>query len=240
LLSLNYTTPSVNLIPGDKVEFRLSQEYLTTSDFTASFLEGPSISYLTSQPAAVGTGGYPFTIITGSGTPIFSISDITDETSAITLNSEVSSFLNYQQVPYFLSGSTIISSSLYSRYGDVNYPFNPQLGDAIVMSDISGITQELTVVTASLQGGRLSIIVTPQVLDNWMNNSNLVYTFLLLRKYQDEQNILLTFNKAPGATSYGFLIPDTISSKVTQNINTLQAAVQSQLLNGQSPLPGGI
>jgi hypothetical protein len=108
------------------------------------------------------------------------------------------------------------------------------------MSDISGITQELTVVTASLQGGRLSIIVTPQVLDNWMNNSNLVYTFLLLRKYQDEQNILLTFNKAPGATSYGFLIPDTISSKVTQNINTLQAAVQSQLLNGQSPLPGGI
>jgi uncharacterized membrane protein YdfJ with MMPL/SSD domain len=108
------------------------------------------------------------------------------------------------------------------------------------MSDSSGITQELTVVTASLQSGRLNIEVTPQVLDNWMSNPNLVYKFLLLRKYQDEQNILLTFNKAPGATSYGFLIPDTISSKVTQNINTLQAAVQSQLLNGQSPLPGGI
>jgi len=239
-LSLNYTTPVVNLAPGDKVEFRLTQAYLTTGNFTASIVQGASNTYLVTQPAAVGTGGYPFTIITGSGTPIYSISDVTDTTSIISLNSQVSSFLQYQFVPYFISGAYIISSSLYDNYGDVNYPFNPQFGDAIVMSDFSGITQELQVVSASLQSGRLNIVVTPQVLDNWLLNSNLVYKFLLLKRYNDEQNAILTFNKAPGATSYGFLVPDTISNQVIENINSLQAAVQSQILNSQSPTPEGI
>lgn len=240
LLSLSYTTPVVNLAPGDKVEFRLTQAYLTTGNFTASIVDGASNTYLVTTPAAVGTGGYPFTIITGSGTPIYSISDVTETTSIISLNSQVSSFLQYQFVPYFISGSTIVSSSLYDSYGDVNYPFNPQFGDAIVMSDFSGITQELQVVSASLQSGRLNITVTPQVLDNWMLNSNLVYKFLLLKRYSDEQNAILTFNKPPGATSYGFLIPDTISNQVIENINSLQAAVQSQILNTQSPNPEGI
>lgn len=237
---LNYTTPPVNLIAGDTVEFQFTQNFVTTASFTASFTAGISNSYLVTQPAAVGAGGYPFTIITGSNRPIFTIGDITDATSVITMNSEVSSFVNYQFVPYFISGSTVISSSLYDSYGDANYPFDPQFGDAIVMSDFSGITQELQVVSASIQSGRLNIIVTPQVLDNWMTNPSLIYKFLLLRKYEDEQNVILTFNKNPGATSYGFLIPDTISPEVVENINTLQAAVQSQLLNGQSPLPQGL
>ena len=57
--------------------------------------------------------------------------------------------------------------------------------------------------------------------------------FLLLKKYNDEQNVILTFNKPPGITSYGFLIPDNITPEVTNNINTLQAAVQAQILTTQ-------
>jgi hypothetical protein len=44
----------------------------------------------------------------------------------------------------------------------------------------------------------------------------------------------MTFNKNPGQTSYGFLIPNTVSPEITNNINTLQAAVQSQLLSNQA------
>ena len=56
----------------------------------------------------------------------------------------------------------------------------------------------------------------------------------MLKRYNDEQNVILTFNKNPGPTSYGFGIPNTINPIVTANINTLQAAVQSQLLSNQS------
>jgi hypothetical protein len=62
----------------------------------------------------------------------------------------------------------------------------------------------------------------------------LVQNFLLLRRYNDEQNIILTFNKPNGPTSYGFLVPNNITPEVTKNINTLQAAVQSQLLSTQA------
>lgn len=239
LLTINYTTPAASFVPGDKVEFRFVQNYLTTENITASFVSGPANSYLTTQPISVGQGGYPYATVSSSGF-IDSIVDITPTTSTLFFNNEVSSFYQYQFVPYFISGNIIYSSSLYDNYGDVNYPFEPQFGDKIVMSDLSGIIQELDVVTASFAGNSLGITVTPQVLDNWLLDPKEIYKFLLLKRYDDEQNIILTFNKNPGATSYGFLIPEDISPVVVENINTLQAAVQSQILNTQSPNPEGI
>ena len=44
----------------------------------------------------------------------------------------------------------------------------------------------------------------------------------------------MRFNKPPGATSYGFILPNTISPQVVNNINTLQANVQAQLLSTQA------
>jgi hypothetical protein len=81
----------------------------------------------------------------------------------------------------------LYSSSLYSQYGDVNYPFNPQFGDKIVIGDATGVVQEVDVVTTVAGSGTLSVIVTPQVLDDWSTNPNRITTFLLLRKYADEQ-----------------------------------------------------
>ena len=106
------------------------------------------------------------------------------------------------------------------------------------MKDITGTTQNLDIISASLSGSnpniKLQVVVTPQVLANWEANvSGSIYQFLMLTRYDDEQNVILTFNKNPGQTSAGFLIPDTINPNVTQNINTLQAAVQSQLLTTQ-------
>ena len=149
----------------------------------------------------------------------------------------MSSYTGYQFVPYFQSGSVFYSSSLYTQYGDINYTFNPQYGDKIILGDASGIIQDLDVLESSLNGSNLRITVSPSVLQNWIDTPSKVLRFLLLRKYKDEQNVILTFNKPPGQTSYGFLIPDTINPSVTNNINTLQAAVQSQLLSNQTPPP---
>jgi hypothetical protein len=236
LLNLNYTTPAVSLSTGDKVEFRFTQSFVTTDNFTASFLPGISNSYLVSQPVAVGQGGYPYATVSSSGF-INNIVDTTPNTSTIYFNNELSTYNNYQFVPAFISGGALYTGSLYNLYGDVNYPLNPQFGDKVVMSDYSGVIQELDVVSGSVVNGTLNVIVTPQVLDNWMLDPKQIYTFLLLRRYQDEQNIILSFTKTPGQTSYGFLIPDTVSPQLINNINTLQATVQSQLLVNQSVPP---
>lgn len=236
--TINYTTPAANLNPGDKVVFKFRQEGMSTNNFTSSLLTGKANGFLSAAVISVGQGGYPYaTSSYSAGNFITNIIDYSDFESQIILKADLSSYTGYQFVPYFQSGSVIYSSSLYTQYGDINYSFNPQYGDKIILQDFSGITQDLDVLESSLNGSNLYITVTPQVLQNWVDTPSKVLRFLLLRKYKDEQNVILTFNKPPGQTSYGFLIPDTISPQVTNNINTLQAAVQSQLLTQQSPPP---
>ena len=210
------------------------------SNYTASLTVGKLSGTVQSSQ-----GSYPYATASldtfpSGGWYIDSLSN-TASISIITFNSNISQFYQYQQVPYFVSGSTAYSSSLYSTvingagsYGNINYPFNPQLGDKIIMRDKTGTTQNLDIISASLSGSKLQVSVTPQILANWTTNvSSSVYQFLMLKRYNDEQNVILSFNKNPGQTSNGFIIPNTINPNVTQNINTLQAAVQSQLLTSQ-------
>jgi len=240
-LFFDYTTPAINLVPNSKVLFEFKQVGVTTDNYTASVVTAGTYNSLTSTPANAGGGGYAFANGTIPQPFIYSLTDTTSQTSTITLSANLSQFLNYQFVPYFLSGSTIVSSSLYSTYGDINYPFNPQPGDKIVLFDYNGLYQDVDVVNASFNNlSQLEIQVTPQLIDNWIGTPEAVGPFLLLKRYDDEQNVILTFNKAPGATSYGFLIPENINPEVLENINTLQAAVQSQVLNTQSPTEFGI
>lgn len=237
--TFNYTTPAINLNTDDKVVFRFSQTGMSTSNYTSSVSFGIPNSSLLANLVTVGQGGYPYaTSSLTEGNFIYDIEEISNLQSNIILSEDLSNFVDYQFVPYFVSASVAYSSSLYFGYGDVSYPFNPQQGDKILLSDFSGLTQELDVYSSSLDlNERLNIIVTPKVLDNWILNSSSVLRCLILKRYNDEQNVILTFNKTPGLTSYGFLIPKTISPQVTDNINTLQAAVQSQILTNQSVPP---
>ena len=152
----------------------------------------------------------------------------------ITLTSSLANFEGYQFVPYFVSGGVAYSSSLYTRYGDINTAFSPQKDDKIILRDATGNVQDLNVYSASIVSGQMEILTVPNILTSWVTTPTNVKEFLLLRRYNDEQNIIMTFNKNPGQTSYGFLIPNTVSPEITNNINTLQAAVQSQLLSNQS------
>ena len=224
--TISYQTPAVNVGVDQPVVFKFTQGGMSSANYTASLTSNSS---LTVGTIAVGAGGYPYAT-SSYGNFIASMANLDGNYSSITFTSDLAQYAGYQFVPYFTSGSTIYSSSLYSKYGDINTTFSPQYGDKIIISDYAGITQDLDVY--SFSGN--TIIVVGDILSNWVANPKLVKNFLLLRKYEDEQNVILTFNKPPGQTSYGFLIPDTVSPQITNNINTLQAAVQSQLLSTQT------
>ena len=238
-LNFNASTSPQSFSTSNTISFQLTQSQMTTNNFTASISAG------TLSTIVQGGGNYPYATGSIAENPNgYYISSITDATtvvgSVITMTTNMSEYWKYQQVPYFVSASgttsTVFSSSLYDKYGDINNTFNPQFGDKIIASDFGGVVQNLDVYTASFNTNtnQLQITVQPQVFGNWQTNPALVYKFLILRRYQDEQNVILTFNKPLGQTSYGFLIPDTVNPQITNNINTLQAAVQSQLLSTQT------
>jgi hypothetical protein len=225
--TINYTTPVESIGTNVPVVFKLTQGGMSSANYTASLVAG---STLTVGTIALGAGGYAFAT-TSSGYFIQDLENFDSNYATITLSSNLAQYgVGYQFVPYFVSASVTYSSSLYSKYGDINTPFQPQYGDKVVMIDNGGTAQDLDVYSFS---GNV-ITVVGDILNNWVLDPTLVKTFLLLRKYNDEQNVILTYNKPNGATSYGFLIPETINPLVISNINALQANVQAQLLSTQA------
>lgn len=225
---INYTTPDELLDANEPVVFKFTQDAMSSANYTASIT---SDSTLTAGTIVLGAGGYA-SATTGSGPFLASLANLDNSNYAtITLNSSLGQYaVGYQYVPYFVSASVTYSSSLYSKYGDVNVSFQPQTGDKIILIDGGGTAQDLDVYSYSNN----TFTVVGDILQNWVNNPTLVTTFLLLRKFNDEQNVILTYNKPKGATSYGFLLPDTVNPEVVDNINTLQANVQAQLLSTQA------
>jgi cold shock CspA family protein len=58
--------------------------------------------------------------------------------------------------------------------------------------------------------------------------------FLILSRKVDETNVILSFTKREGKTSYGFLIPENLSPDVLANIDTITREVKQKLLSDQS------
>lgn len=231
-LNLNLVTDPTSYDPNDVVTFELTQ-WMTASNanFTASISELSTLSVAQSSIQ----GNYPY-VTSSDGAYIKSFAN-SGSYGIITLTGSFGPFYgSYQQVPIFVSGGVTYSSSLYAKYGDVNTVFSPEPFDKIVLIDTNQVTQVLEVYSSSLSGSQncVQIYTIPNVITSWITKPYLVENFLLLRRYKDEQNVILSFNKPPGATSYGFIIPETISPVVTNNINTLQAKVQAQILSTQA------
>jgi hypothetical protein len=166
------------------------------------------------------------------------------------MSADITNFYGYQQIPFFISGSPsgsspvteeyTYSSSLYTRYGDINSAFIPQGYDKLILKDKNGVVQNLNVYSSSFYsasvGAPLQLVINtvPTISPNWVINTALVQEFLLLTRYNDEQNVIIKFTKPSGPTSYGFLLPSTVSPAVTSNINELQSKVQAQLLSTQA------
>ena len=230
-LTFNVTTDFTSFAAGDTVEFKLV-EFVTASraNYTASLNTG---NLTVNESTIVGAYGMA---TTASSPFLYSLANNTStDQGIITFNSSLSEYYGYQFIPSFESGGLTYSSSLYNKYGDVNYTFSPQPFDKIIMQDITGSVLDLNVYSASFDGSnRIQIFTIPKLLNNWTLNPKSVNRFLLLRRYKDEQNVILTYNKPKGATSYGFLIGSNTTPEVTDNINTLQSLVQAQLLSTQA------
>jgi len=238
---------TLNCVPNDEITFKL-EEVLNAS--SANYTASLSIGSLTMQESILqGSYSYASSSYAGVGTPFISDINNDGQIGQITMSADITAFYGYQQVPYFVSGSPTgitqtsnytYSSSLYSLYGDINKPFLPEVNDAVVLRDIYGISQVVSVFSSSFApdinapSRRLVIHTTPSILSNWALDNSIVQYFLLLNRFNDEQNLIINYTKPPGQTSYGFLIPETINPSVLTNINTLQANVQAQLLSTQT------
>ena len=232
-LNLNLDTDLDNYIANEQVTFELQENVKTTATtFAGNYTASVSVGSLQVVESVV-QGSYPFA--TNDSAPYISGFNNSGIYGYVTMSTDLSLFYGYQQVPYFVSGGVTYSSSLYDRYGDVNVAFIPEPYDKLILTDRNGIVQNLDVYSVSnLSNGQLIIQTIPTITTSWVTNPALVETFLLLRRYNDEQNVILTYTKPPGQTSYGFILPETVNPLVTANINTLQAKVQAQLLSTQA------
>lgn len=228
--SLYFNISSIinNCSPGDEITIELvTNNRPASNNWTASMDYGN----LTIDIQSTSVVGYPYA---SSGTTFGNFVYTIVSPSTIVLNSSLTSFLtNYQQVPYFVSASQVVTSSLYSQYGEINYPFSLSYGDKIVLTSVEGRSQVVVISNYTITNNRAYISVYPDINNYFINYPNNIASFLVVKRLQDEQNIILTFKKPPGATSYGFVIPEDVDLNLLNNISAIQSNVQQQLLSTQ-------
>jgi hypothetical protein len=231
-LTVNLSTLVNNCYGGDNFTFELLSEFQPASQNWTGSLSVGSLT-IEIQPTLI--GGYPYATSSAEyGNFVFSI----QPPNIIIINTSLSSFdESYMQIPYFLSGSSdsqvAISSSLYDLYGDINYAFAPRFADKIVIRSYDGRTQVLDILSTATNNSQLELSVIPNLSEYFQNNPNQISELLIIKKVKDEQNIIMSFKKSPGDTSYGFVIPENISLDIVDNISSIQSNVQNQLLSTQ-------
>jgi hypothetical protein len=241
-INISLNTEGLTLNQGEKVYFKLSFVTSSTHVVTASFYTpGELKNNLTSNVA----GDNIFA--NGSSEISFIQQAITSSTSTIdtlVLNQELSAFENYTFIPNL---GSLDQSKLHARLGlqSINDPFLPNIGDTIIISwknDTSIQSAEFDISNIFYLGSNKCITLNrsiPSSLISSINGGNLtpagVDEFILLKKNKDESNLLLSFEKSLGATSFGFVIPDNINPNVLSNIDVITKEVKQKLLeNGTS------
>jgi cold shock CspA family protein len=220
ILTLN---SNLNLEVNDKLEIKLVLKSSPTenNDFTSSIDVGSLvISSLTPSIGYVNTT-----------CPFLETSNIDNE---LILSKGVTNFHDngYIFQPNPLSGSL---NPLYSVYGDVDYPFIIKPYDIIILYLSDGTFIEYRVLSLRVDNGKLVITLDLPLLGTTKIDiqDNKLNKFLILTKIVDETNAHIIYNKRPGKTSYGFIIPDNLSPEILANIDTITREVKQKLLNEQ-------
>lgn len=236
----NYNPPQADLTGSITMNLSIPALQLTTGEVVKIYLErtqigsGPSQEYISPNSILISSpkGGNPvanppYLVATGSG--------------EFCLSSELTSF----QGNLFLPEGVGVNppSSLYNRYGNVEYTFNPLPGDLLIVSSSANLEYSYEIIETVVEGGELCLEVQPTIANQLVDGTQKIEKFLILKKVVDETNAILSFNKRPGQTSYGFLIPDNLSPDVLKNINVITAQVQAKILsvetNNNNILNGG-
>lgn len=207
--NLNIIVPAKTYSTGDKITFAVSASNLTNYQLTAQ-------------------NGYAMSSLQG-GQPVISGSLITNiGNNTISLNPLFASFLN--DYIYLPSGSATYpgsQSSLYNKYGDIDYNFTIDDGDIIKITDTNNVDYEFNVLGYNISG---SLNILSSNVPSNLSPSN-IEEFIILKKVEDETNIIITYNKKPGATSLGFILPSNLNSDVLSNIDTITTNVKNKLID---------
>jgi hypothetical protein len=224
--TFNVDIPSVNLIQGNNIKFRLVLDTPAISNFTASLSQGSAIVSSLAPSTGYSSIFSPFIDATATAA--------TDST--IIFTPEITDFYGstYQFEPN-PADNTIPSSSLYSTYGDVDYPFLLKLFDIFIVYLSDGTFVEYRIVDAIIVSDKLEVTLNKPISNILKNNItyNTFKRMLFLTRVEDETNIILEFKKKSGKTSYGFVIPENIDPAVLKNIDIISKEVQSKLLSNQ-------
>ena len=225
--TFNINVPSTSLNVGDKLIFKFQMNGNSTSNFTASVAVGNL--KVNSLAASAGSTSTPLQYFSGSGTI---------SANEIVMSTGVSGFYGgqYTFVPNPAVGP---QNSLYegtANYGDVDYPFLIQPFDVALIYLSDGTYIETRILKADTSSGKL-VLTLDTSLSNTIRQElqYKTYTrFLILSRRSDETNVILSFTKRNGKTSYGFLIPENISPAVLANIDAITSQAKQKLLNDQS------
>jgi len=231
-MSIAPPTP-VEFNQGDKIIYKLS---ISNNTNPAAIAYIPTASAIYPQQFVISTldtslGSYPFTI----ANPYFISAS---STSSLEFNNGLSNFFggNYTFLPTFATGSTVYTSSLYDKYGDIDYPFNISAGDIFLVVDDNGRTFESAIKNITKRNDDIiEIELLEKMSDILRQQITQLKTLelLFLTKRKDETNVILRFKKRFGKTSYGFLIPENLAPDVLDNIDTITRQVKQKLLSDQ-------
>jgi hypothetical protein len=218
--------PSINLNDEADIKFRLVLDTPSISDFTASISQG-SVTISSLAPST----GYSSVF-----SPFIDSTATAATDSTIVFTSQISNFYgNTYQFEPNPTDNTITQSSLYSTYGDVDYPFLLKLFDVFIVYLSDGTFVEYRITSAELVSDKLEVILNKPISNLLKTDitNNTFKKMLFLTRVEDETNIILEFKKRKGKTSYGFIIPENINPAILKNIDIIAKEVQSKLLSNQ-------
>ena len=236
-LNFEVTSPFESFVVDDKIsyEFITGSNGFNTTNFTASVLAG-GLFYNTLSEYQVGSN--PFATSSLNNLPAPFISGSLNNT--LILNSSLSYFKDYLFMP--TGSSPIAKNSLFDTYGDVDYNFSPKAGDFISIYYSGGYFESsiLNVYTDIL--GKINLTVSSELPSNLTKlafaNGDIT-KFIILSKVDDETNLILTFDKKPGNTSLGFIIPNNLHPDVLANIDVITKEVKQKLIDLGTNSGGG-
>lgn len=224
--TFNVNLPSVNLIQDDNITFRLVLETPLINNFTASISQGS----LTVSSLAPSTG------YSSIFSPFIDATATAATDSTIVFNTGITNFYGstYQFEPN-PTDNTLPVSSLYTTYGDVDYPFLLKLFDIFIVYLSDGTFIEYRIINANIISGQLELTLDKPISNILKDNitNNTFKKMIFLTRIEDETNIILEFKKKAGKNSYGFVIPENIDPIVLKNIDIIAKEVQSKLLSNQ-------
>jgi hypothetical protein len=230
-LKYSISTTLSNCYAGDEFTFEFVSEYQPTSgNWTGSVSTGS----LTVDIQPVSIGGYPYATSSADyGNFVYSV----QPPNVLVFNTILSSFTDdYRQIPFYAispDATPEFQNSLYTTYGNITQAFSPKFNDKIVIKSYDGRVQILTIRTVSNIANVLQITVNPDLDVYFQNNPDQISELLIVKKLQDEQNIIIPLDIKFGYTGYGFTIPEDITLDVLDKISTIQSNVQTQLLSQQ-------